>query len=64
MQREVWITGRGLISALGESDDAHWSALQDPARWRGAIDEKSFAPFPVHPIGALDLDRFIPPWDR
>jgi 3-oxoacyl-[acyl-carrier-protein] synthase II len=60
MQREVWITGRGLISALGEGGDAHWSALNDAARWRGAIDEKSFAPFPVHPIGALDLDRFIP----
>jgi len=60
MERDVWITGRGLISALGEGGDAHWSALQDPARWRGAVDEKSFAPFPVHPIGALDLDRFIP----
>jgi 3-oxoacyl-[acyl-carrier-protein] synthase II len=60
MQREVWITGRGLISALGEGSDAHWSALQEPSRWRTTIDEKSFAPFPIHPIGTLDLDRFIP----
>ena len=59
MQREVWITGRGLISALGEGGVAHWAALQDPARWRAAVDEKSFAPFPIHPIAALDLDRFI-----
>ena len=60
MQRDVWITGRGLISALGEGGAAHWAALQDPARWRAAVDEKSFAPFPIHPIAALDLDRFIP----
>jgi len=60
MQRDVWITGRGLISALGEAGAGHWSALQDPARWRAAVDEKSFAPFPIHPIAALDLDRFIP----
>jgi 3-oxoacyl-[acyl-carrier-protein] synthase II len=60
MQRDVWITGRGLISALGEGGEAHAAALREPARWRAAIDETSFAPFPVHPIGALDLDRFIP----
>jgi 3-oxoacyl-[acyl-carrier-protein] synthase II len=60
VQREVWITGRGLISALGEGSEAHWSSLQAAERWRATIDEKSFAPFPVHPIGALDLDRFIP----
>jgi 3-oxoacyl-[acyl-carrier-protein] synthase II len=60
MQRDVWITGRGLISALGEGGEAHAAALRDPARRRAAIDGTSFAPFPVHPIGALDLDRFIP----
>lgn len=60
MNRDVWITGRGLISALGEGGEAHTAALRDPARWRAAIDGTSFAPFPVHPIGALDLDRFIP----
>jgi 3-oxoacyl-[acyl-carrier-protein] synthase II len=60
VQREVWITGRGLISALGEGSEAHWSSLQAAEHWRAAADEKSFAPFPVHPIGALDLDRFIP----
>jgi 3-oxoacyl-[acyl-carrier-protein] synthase II len=60
MNRDVWITGRGLISALGEGGEAHQAALRDPTRWRATIDETSFAPFPVHPIGALDLDRFIP----
>lgn len=60
MEREVWITGQGLISALGEGGETHWAALDDPARWQGAIDARSFAPFPVHPITKLDLDRFIP----
>jgi 3-oxoacyl-[acyl-carrier-protein] synthase II len=60
VKREVWITGRGLISALGEGGEAHWAALDDPSRWQRAIDAESFAPFPVHPITKLDLDRFIP----
>jgi 3-oxoacyl-[acyl-carrier-protein] synthase II len=60
MNRDVWITGRGLISALGEGGEAQGAALRELTRWRAAIDEKSFAPFPIHPIGTLDLDRFIP----
>jgi len=50
-----------LISALGEGGEAHWSALQDPARCvRPSNEEKLRGPFPIHPIGALDLDRFNP----
>lgn len=26
-QREVWITGIGIVSTLGEGPDAHWQAL-------------------------------------
>jgi 3-oxoacyl-[acyl-carrier-protein] synthase II len=58
--REVWITGTGLLTALGEGEDATWTALDDQARWRAAIDSASFKPFHVHPIRALDLDRHIP----
>jgi 3-oxoacyl-[acyl-carrier-protein] synthase II len=58
--REVWITGTGLLTALGEGEDATWAALDDPARWRAAIDSESFKPFHVHSIRALDLDRHIP----
>jgi 3-oxoacyl-[acyl-carrier-protein] synthase II len=58
--REVWITGTGLLTALGEGEDATWAALEDPARWRAAVDSEGFKPFHVHPIRALDLDRYIP----
>jgi 3-oxoacyl-[acyl-carrier-protein] synthase II len=60
MAREVWITGTGLLTALGEGEDATWAALDDPARWHAAIDSETFKPFHVHPIRALDLDRHIP----
>jgi len=59
MAREVWITGTGLLTALGEGEDATWAALDDPARWRAAIDSESFKPFHIHPIRGLDLDRHI-----
>ena len=26
-QKEVWITGIGILSSLGEGLDAHWEAL-------------------------------------
>ncbi|MCC7275701.1 MAG: beta-ketoacyl-ACP synthase [Alphaproteobacteria bacterium] len=58
--RQVWITGVGLISALGEGRDAHLAALADPGAVAAARDSASFAPFHVHPIRHLDLERFMP----
>lgn len=60
MNREVWITGIGLVTALGEGLEAQWQALAAPERWRARIDSASFAPFHVHPITGLELDRQIP----
>ena len=69
---DVLITGLGLVSSLGEGRDAHWDALRAPGR-RAVVDEATFAPWPVHPLPALDLDRQIPrrgdqrqmePWQR
>ena len=49
---EAWITGIGIVSSLGEGLDAHWEALQN-----GTInaDEKTYAPYIVHPIAPLNL---------
>jgi 3-oxoacyl-[acyl-carrier-protein] synthase II len=54
---EAWITGIGVVSSLGEGLDAHWDALQ-----AGTVnaDEKTFAPFIVHPIAPLNFDKQIP----
>jgi 3-oxoacyl-[acyl-carrier-protein] synthase II len=66
---QVWITGLGIVSCLGEGADAHWSGLAQTPR----PDTRTFAPFIVHPLVALDLDKQIPkrgdqrqmePWQR
>jgi 3-oxoacyl-[acyl-carrier-protein] synthase II len=60
MAREVWITGIGLTSSLGEGIDAHWQAmaLADPPK--PVVDLSSFAPYPIHPMVPLDFEKQIP----
>ncbi|MHA1538708.1 MAG: beta-ketoacyl-ACP synthase [Alphaproteobacteria bacterium] len=60
MAREVWITGSGLLSPLGESEDEWWPKLCDPGSIASVIDTESFKPFPIYPIGDFDLDSQIP----
>ncbi|MFO1109012.1 MAG: beta-ketoacyl-ACP synthase [Bradyrhizobium sp.] len=55
--KEVWITGIGILSSLGEGLDAHWDALK--AR-RVNIDETRFAPYVVHPLAPVSFDAQIP----
>jgi 3-oxoacyl-[acyl-carrier-protein] synthase II len=55
--KEVWITGIGIVSSLGEGLDAHWDALN--AR-RINVDEKRFAPYVVHPLAPVSFDAQIP----
>jgi 3-oxoacyl-[acyl-carrier-protein] synthase II len=54
---EVWITGIGLATSLGEGLDANWDALHQR---RINVDEKSFAPYIVHPWVPVNLDAQIP----
>ena len=69
---EVWITGLGLISSLGEGGGAHWALLAGDEGNR-VVDETSFAPYPVHPLGDIDFSaqierkgdlRQMGPWQR
>jgi 3-oxoacyl-[acyl-carrier-protein] synthase II len=68
--RDVLITGIGLVSCLGEGLDAHWNGF---AAAKPVIDETSFAPFVVHPLAPINFDLQIPkkgdqrqmePWQR
>jgi len=68
--REAWITGVGVVSSLGEGPQAHWQGLNTAPR---PADTTTWAPFVIHPIAALDLDKQIPkkgdqrqmePWQR
>src|SRR6187397_3075585 len=55
--KEVWITGIGIVSSLGEGLDAHWDALNAKTI---NIDDKRFAPYIVHPLAPLSFDAQIP----
>src|ERR1700750_2817435 len=54
---EVWITGIGIATSLGEGLDAHWEALNAQ---RVNVDEQRFAPYIVHPWAPIKLDAQIP----
>jgi 3-oxoacyl-[acyl-carrier-protein] synthase II len=58
--RDALITGIGLISCLGEGIEAHWEALNRDGGFRPVVDTTTFAPWPVHPMTPLELDRQIP----
>lgn len=55
--KEVWITGIGIVSSLGEGLDAHWEALNAK---RVNVDETRFAPYVVHPLAPVSFDAQIP----
>jgi len=58
--REVWITGSGLLSPLGEGVDDWWPKLSDPAAIAPLIDAETFKPFSVYRIGEFDLESQVP----
>lgn len=60
MTRDVWVTGTGLLSPLGEQVDEWWPKMGDQAAMAAAIDTESYAPFPVYPVGDYDIDSQIP----
>src|SRR5438128_2221063 len=55
--KEVWITGIGIVSSLGEGLDAHWDALN---AGKINVDDKRFAPYIVHPLAPVTFDAQIP----
>jgi 3-oxoacyl-[acyl-carrier-protein] synthase II len=55
--RDACITGIGIVSCLGEGVDAHWQRLSSGDT---TVDTATFAPYSVHPIVPLDLDKQIP----
>jgi 3-oxoacyl-[acyl-carrier-protein] synthase II len=70
---EVWVTGIGLLSSLGEGTEAHWAALTDANGPTPVLDAQTWPPMVFHPLGPVDYDRQIPkkgdqrqmePWQR
>jgi 3-oxoacyl-[acyl-carrier-protein] synthase II len=56
-QRDVWITGIGIVSTLGEGPDVHWQALSSGTK--KPLSE-AFAPYAVHPLAPVNFDTQIP----
>jgi 3-oxoacyl-[acyl-carrier-protein] synthase II len=57
-RREVWITGVGLLTCLGEGVEATWNHLEQGGP--PLYDDKSFAPYIVHPLAPMSFDKHIP----
>jgi 3-oxoacyl-[acyl-carrier-protein] synthase II len=57
---EAWITGIGLVSSLGQGVEAHWQTLGSHTVPTVVVDEMRYAPYAVHPLGAVDFSRQIP----
>ncbi|HEY6023551.1 MAG TPA: beta-ketoacyl-ACP synthase [Pseudolabrys sp.] len=55
--REVWVTGIGIVSCLGEGPDAHWQKFVEA---KPVADTTTFAPFVVHPLAPVNFDAQIP----
>lgn len=56
--RRVVVTGIGIVSALGESIEAHLAALDSGAP--GPVATEPLSGYPVHPAAKLEWDRQIP----
>jgi 3-oxoacyl-[acyl-carrier-protein] synthase II len=68
--REACITGIGIVSCLGEGAEVAWQKL---TVGQTNVDDATYAPYSVHPLAPLDLDKQIPkkgdqrqmePWQR
>ncbi len=57
---EVWVTGIGLVSSLGEGPDSHWSQLTSGKTPAASIDTHGQAPYIVHPMVEFDMQTQIP----
>ncbi|MGE0697472.1 MAG: beta-ketoacyl-ACP synthase [Hyphomicrobiaceae bacterium] len=59
MSAEVVVTGVGLLSGFGSGVEAHRAALSQPGSVP-KVDAQRFAPYVIHPLGAIDFSPQIP----
>ena len=57
---EVWVTGIGLVSSLGEGLETHWTQLASGNTPVPSVDTENQAPYLVHPIVDFDIATQIP----
>lgn len=59
-KNEVWVTGIGLVSSLGDGLETHWSQLATEDTPQPSIDRDRLSPYTVHPIVEFDISTQIP----
>ena len=57
--RDVVITGLGLVSSLGEGNEAHWQKLT-AAQPQPVVDDTRYPPYSFHPLPEIDWGLQIP----
>src|SRR5215475_13095916 len=55
--REIWITGIGIVSCLGEGQEVHWRRLNEPPP---LPEMQAYAPHMVHTLAPVEFDKQIP----
>ncbi|MCD2173331.1 beta-ketoacyl-ACP synthase [Rhizobium sp. C4] len=58
--KDVVITGIGLVSSLGVGREAHEALILGDSAPAPIVDTERFAPYPVHPLPAIDWSQQIP----
>ncbi len=58
--REVWITGIGLVSCFGEGAEHHWQALGGEKTPVPLQEKEKFSPYVVHPLPEINWSEQIP----
>ena len=57
--REVWITGIGLVSSFGEGANHHWDTLSGDTTPSPVQEKELYAPYTVHPLPEMDWSKQI-----
>ena len=59
-EKEVWVTGIGLVSSIGEGIEEHWNQLSSHAEPKPVLNTENFKPYQVHQLVDLDFSAQIP----
>lgn len=59
-KNEVWVTGIGLVTSLGEGLETHWTQLTSGKTPQPSINEQLQVPYTLHPIVDFDISTQIP----
>ncbi len=56
--QDVWVTGIGIVSSIGEGNEVHLAHLSGAAP-AAHVDQERYEPYPVHPLAAIDFGKQI-----